>query len=224
MDTTDKAVTAGMQTIAQQYNVMANQTGNHGVYEWKKRMGIHLAFHRDPTNIFIHGVFSLLNAWAVLLIAFPFSFFGLELFGVPIDMAMVTLGLIFFVYARMEVLTAVLVTAAYAATYPFCGPVMEWLGGSVLWMVVLGVVLTFLSLAIQVIIGHGVAEKGIDDAIENFKELFETKNPLYIALLPFYTYLDLMFMLGYRPKLAAYVWAFTNELRPKVVLDNESSQ
>ena len=95
------------------------------------------------------------------------------------------------------------------------------MGGSTLWMVLLGIVLTFVSLAIQVFIGHGIAEEGIDDAIENFKELFQSKNPLYIALLPFYTYLDLMFMLGYRPKLAAYVWAFTNELRPKVVLDNQ---
>ncbi len=221
MSQSQKTIIHGMQLIADQYQVQANQDGDHGAFEWKKRMGIHLAFHRDPMNIFIHGIFSLLNAWAVLLIAYPFSAFGFQVAGVSIDMAMVTLALVFIIYARMEILTAVVVTAAYASTYPLCSPVMEWMGGSTLWMVLLGIVLTFVSLAIQVFIGHGIAEEGIDDAIENFKELFQSKNPLYIALLPFYTYLDLMFMLGYRPKLAAYVWAFTNELRPKVVLDNQ---
>jgi uncharacterized membrane protein YGL010W len=213
----------GMQAISDQYNIIANNDGDHGPFEWKKRMGIHLAFHRDPMNIFIHSIFSLLNAWAVLLIAYPFAFFAVEISGVPLDMAMVILFVVFIIYARMEIFTALLVTAAYAATYPLCGPVMDWMDGSIIGMVALGTFLTFFSLAIQVFIGHGISEKGIDDAIDNFKELFKTKNPLYIALLPFYTYLDLMFMLGYRPKLASYVWAFTSELRPKVVLDHHEN-
>ncbi len=221
MEHSDDLVMHGMKGIAAQYNVQANQSGEHGAYEWKKRMGIHLAFHRNPLNIFIHGIFSIINAWAVLLIVYPFSAFGLNIMGYSVDMALVTLLLVFIIYARMEFITAVLVTGAYGATYALCAPVMEWLGGSVMWMVALGTVLTFLSLAIQVFIGHNMAEKGIDDAVENFKELFQTKNPLYISLLPFYTYLDLMFMLGYRPKLAKYIWAFTNELRSKVILDNK---
>ena len=63
---------------------------------------------------------------------------------------------------------------------------------------------------------HLIAEQGIDDAMDNFAETFESKNPIYITLLPFYTYLDLMFMVGYKPTLAKFVKDITTELRPKL--------
>ena len=209
----------GMQGIADKYQIRGDFTEGAGAYEWKKRMGIHLAYHRNPTNIAIHAIFSLVNAWAVLLITYPFSFFNVTLFGLPIDFAMATLLLIWVLYIRMDFLCGTLTTLAYGATYFLCAPTMALLNGEAYLMVLLGSVLTVAALAVQVYIGHSIAEDGIDDAFENFRELFQSKNPLYLALLPFYTYLDLMFMLGYRPNLSARLWAITDELRNKILTE-----
>ena len=205
-----------MKSIVARYQLTAHAQQSHGVFQWQRRMGVHLAFHQNPTNILIHAIFSVLNAWAVLLMAYPFGVFGLTIAGVPLDMAMVTLLVSFFIYARLDVGGAVVTTLLFASTYPLCPWVFELVGQSSLLMLLLGVVLTVLSLAIQVFIGHGIAEQGIDDAMDNFAETFESKNPIYITLLPFYTYLDLMFMVGYKPTLAKFVNDITTELRPKL--------
>jgi len=212
----------GMKAIAKQYDLKVNQDSDLGPFQWKRRMGIHLAFHRDPLNIVLHAVFSIVNAWALLLIFYPFQLSGLNLFSVPLDMAMVILVATFIIYALMDIGAALLVTIAFALTYPLCAPVMELLQGSTGLMLALGIFLTFLALAVQVFIGHNIAEKGIDDAVDNFKELFESKNPLYITLLPFYTYLDLLFMAGYKPKTAQFIWSMTNELRPKLEAEQKN--
>jgi len=206
----------GMKAIAKKYGLKVNKQSDLGPFEWKRRMGIHLAFHRDPKNILLHAVFSIVNAWALLLIFFPFQVPGVSVFSVQVDVAMLLLCVVFMIYAMLDVGAAILVTGAYALTYPLCALVMELLQGSASLMVALGVFLTFFSLAVQVFIGHNIAEKGIDDAVENFKELFESKNPVYFILLPFYTYLDLLFLAGYKAEKAKFIWSMTDELRPKL--------
>jgi len=207
---------SGMTSIVERYQLNVHADRHHGVFQWRRRMGVHLAFHRDPTNIAIHALLSIVNAWAILLIAYPFGLFGLSVMNVPIDMAIITLIGMFIVYACMDLGGAVITTALFSVTYPLCQPTFELLNESTSLMLLLGIVLTILALAVQVFIGHGIAEKGIDDAIENFAETLETKNPIYIALLPFYTYLDLMFMAGYRPQQAKIIDDITSELRPKL--------
>ena len=44
----------GMKAIAKNYGLKVNETSDLGPFEWKRRMGIHLAFHRDPVNILLH--------------------------------------------------------------------------------------------------------------------------------------------------------------------------
>jgi len=206
----------GMKAIAKKYGLKVNDASDLGPFKWKRRMGIHLAFHRDPVNIFLHAVFSIVNAWALLLIFFPFQVPGLSALPMQIDFAVLLLFIVFIIYAVMDIGAAVLVTGAYALTYPLCAPVMELLQGSAGLMIALGVFLTLFSLAVQVFIGHNIAEKGIDDAMDNFKELFESKNPLYLIVLPFYTYLDLLFLVGYKAEKAKFIWSMTDELRPKL--------
>jgi uncharacterized membrane protein YGL010W len=216
----------GMTSIVERYQLSVHANRQHGVFQWRRRMGVHLAFHRDPTNIVIHALFSIINAWAILLIAYPFGlsslsgmnipFLNVAIMNIPLDMAIITLAAMFIIYACMDVGGAIITTALFAATYPLCQPTFEMLNESTALMLLLGVVLTVLALAFQVFIGHGIAEKGIDDAVENFAETIETKNPIYIALLPFYTYLDLMFMAGYRPQQARIINDITSELRPKL--------
>ena len=206
----------GMYKIAQRYQLKTHASAHHGIFDWKRRMGIHLAFHRSPTNIIIHALFSLINVWAILLMAYPFQIINLELFNTTITLAMVILALVFILYAFMDLGAAILITALYSLTYPLCEPIMNWLSNSTALMLVFGSVLTLLALAVQVYIGHNIFEQGIDDASENFDELFSSKNPILFAALPFYTYLDLFFMMGYRPKLAQFIWDMTRELRPKL--------
>ena len=91
----------GMKAIAKNYGLKVHEKSDFGPYEWKRRMGIHLAFHRDPVNIFLHAVFSIMNAWAILLIAFPFQVPGFSIFSVPVDMAMLVLVAVLFIYALM---------------------------------------------------------------------------------------------------------------------------
>ncbi|MAZ89485.1 MAG: hypothetical protein CL693_17775 [Cellvibrionaceae bacterium] len=206
----------GMNSIVERYQLAVHVDRHHGVFQWRRRMGVHLAFHQDPINIAIHAIFSIVNAWAILLIAYPFSLFDIAVFNLSINMAIVTLIGMFVIYSCMDVGGAVVTTALFSATYPLCQPAFELLQESTSLMVISGIVLTIAALAVQVFIGHGISEKGIDDATENFAETLETKNPIYIALLPFYTYLDLMFMVGYRPQQARIVADITSELRPKL--------
>jgi uncharacterized membrane protein YGL010W len=206
----------GMKRIVEHYQLTTHESENQGVFQWKRRMGVHLAFHRDPTNIAIHAVFSVLNAWAILLLAYPFGLFELSILGAPLNLALVTLLVMFVIYACMDIGAALFTVILFALTYPLCAPVFELLNHSTVAMVLLSVFLTVLALAVQVFIGHGISEQGIDDATDNFAEMFETKNPLYITLLPFYTYLDLMLMVGYKPTLARYINDITVELRPQL--------
>jgi len=101
--------------------------------------------------------------------------------------------------------------------YPLCQWSFEALGQSVLWMTCAGIAVFFVALWIQVGIGHKICEDGIGDEVENIAELFESKNPIPFIVLPVYTVLDLLFMLGYRKNLSTFIWKMTNELRPKLL-------
>ena len=138
-----------------------------------------------------------------------------------VDLAMLLRAGLFIVYVLMDWLTALVLTALYSATYFLCPIVMDWLGGSALLMVVSRVVITAAALAVQFFIGHNIGEQGIDDAKENIQEMIAKKNPIYFMLLPFYCYLDLFFMLGYKPSEAKIIYAIMNELRPILVAENE---
>lgn len=211
---------AGYRAIATKYGLRAHIDDDLGVFEWKRRMGVHLAFHRNPVNIALHTVFPVVNGFAVLLILYPWTIPGVTILSQPLNLALIFLALSFVLFAVLDVLAAVLVTGVVAATYPLCSWAMEQLDGSALWMAIVGAVLFVFALAVQVLIGHNIAERGIDDSTDNFKELFETKNPIYFTVLPVYTILDLLFMLGYRPGLARFIWDITDELRPKVEAHN----
>jgi uncharacterized membrane protein YGL010W len=202
----------GWRAIAARYQLTAHTHDDCGVFDWKRRMGVHMAFHRQPINIAIHALWSLVNAWALLLIAYP-----LQIPALNLDGALLLLGAAFVLYALIDVATAVLTSVVYTLGYLACPFVMSMVGGSALAMVALGALLTAIALAVQVYIGHGVAERGVDDARENFQELFRTGNPVYLMLLPAYTYLDLLFRLGHRKDLARFVADVTDELRPRLV-------
>ncbi len=210
----------GYLNIAKNYGLTAGTNENLGLFQWKRRMGIHLAFHRDPMNIFLHALFPAFNALGILMMCYPFFIelpFNNPLLPENISLALLVLAGSFLVYLLIDVLAALLVSIPVLVLYPLCQISFELLDQSVLWMALAGLTMFFVALWIQVGIGHKICEDGIGDEVENIAELFESKNPIPFIVLPVYTILDLLFMLGYRKKLSAFIWNITDELRPQLL-------
>jgi len=216
----------GYLNIAKMYGLTTPENDNLGIFQWKRRMGIHLAFHRDPMNIFLHALFPVFNALGVLMICYPFFIDvpgNLSLLPQSLSLALLVLAGSFFIYALIDLLAAILVSLPVLLLYPLCQWSFEALGQSVLWMTCAGIAVFFVALWIQVGIGHKICEEGIGDEEENIAELFESKNPIPFIVLPVYTILDLLFMLGYRKTLSTFIWKMTDELRPKLLAQLQSN-
>ncbi len=213
----------GYLNIAKQYQLTKGADEKLGLFQWQRRMGIHLAFHRDPMNIFLHTVFPVFNALGVLLMCYPLFIDIPMLSEAPVSVALGVLFVSFLLYALVDILASVLVCLPVLLLYPLCQWSYEAMGQSVWAMEVLGLAIFMLALWIQVGIGHKICEKGLGDEVENIKEMFESKNPMHFIILPVYTVLDLLFMVGYRRQQSTRVWKIMNELRPKLVkeLDEE---
>ncbi|MEH6347600.1 MAG: hypothetical protein V7785_21065 [Bermanella sp.] len=206
----------GYLNIANIYQLKAGTSQKLGLFQWQRRMGIHLAFHRDPMNIFLHTVFPVFNALGILMMCYPF-FIELPVINETVSLALLVLMASFLLYALVDVLAAILVSAPVLLLYPLCQWSFELLGGSIFWLMIAGSLIFIIALWIQVGIGHKICENGLGDEIENIVEMFESKNPIQFIILPVYTVLDLLFMLGYRKSQGKLVWEIMNELRPKLV-------
>eukprot|EP01098_Paradermamoeba_levis_P011194 TRINITY_DN4779_c0_g1_i1.p1 TRINITY_DN4779_c0_g1~~TRINITY_DN4779_c0_g1_i1.p1 ORF type:complete len:199 (-),score=22.91 TRINITY_DN4779_c0_g1_i1:156-752(-) len=160
-------------------------------YEWNKRMGVHMAFHQDFMNNLIHCVFTTFDAWCVVV---AFSLFNIPLINLNAGIPLLLTA--FYIYSRVDVGAALALIALFLPALPLTFYLHSLFGSSTLAVFALSIVLFFGFLAFQVQVGHGVFEKGIDDADVNFAEFFKTYKPVYLALLPIYSALDLMFFCG----------------------------
>jgi uncharacterized membrane protein YGL010W len=171
-----------------------------GVFEWKRRMGVHEAYHQDARNRLVH--------WLCIPV---------ELLSVVALLALIPLG-----PARDAALVAlVCVAPIYLATEPLLGTLMiAFLAGcrflaveagawSALATLALAVVLFTVTFTVQLRLGHAVFEGGRDDTDKNLAELRRTKNPIPILLVFYYHLVELAFAVGYRPRLRDNVAAFT---------------
>ena len=214
----------GYLNIAKNYNLSIGTSENMGLFDWKRRMGIHLAFHRDPMNIFLHSIFPVLNALAILMMCYPLFMTFPWLTDQPFSVALLVLLASFILYALVDVLAATLVCGPVLLLYPICQSSFLYFDQSSMAMLVSGAGLFLFALWVQVGIGHKVCESGLGDEVENIAEMFESKNPIHFIILPVYTILDLLFMMGYRKQQASIVWGIMNELRPKIVKElNETT-
>jgi uncharacterized membrane protein YGL010W len=57
------------------------------------------------------------------------------------------------------------------------------------------------TFSIQVGVGHMIFEEGRDDTEQNIGEFLRTWNPIYISCIPFYHHMEIIFMLGFRPRI-----------------------
>ncbi len=207
----------GYKNIAEEFQITRLQHSPAGLFGWKHRMGIHLAFHTNPMNNLLHVVMPPFNTLGVLMCFYPIAVPGISIGGVEMNGALVALLGTFLIYALLDVLAAALTLAPVVLLYPLCAWTFELTGHSTVLMVVIGASIFFAALWMQVGIGHKIFEEGIGDEDENIGEVYDTFNPLYFTLLPVYSILDILFHLGYRKKTAAEIRGIAEELRPLVL-------
>jgi uncharacterized membrane protein YGL010W len=155
-------------------------------------MGVHEAYHLDPTNRLIHWLCIPFELAAVLKL--------LALVPAPLDLGLVAIGAIGIVYCAADRI------GGFAMVLLLLG---LWLGathltsGSAFADAVMAITAFALAFAFQTRVGHGVYEHGLDDTTMNLAELRRTGNPIPVLLVFYYHALELLFALGYRPELAA---------------------
>lgn len=162
-----------------------------GAFDWIRRMGVHEAYHLDPTNRLIHWICIPIELAAVLKL--------LAVVPGPLDVGLVAIVAVGAIYVAADVVGGAAMTAlllvlrASVTALTTGGPLAD----AVVAVLVFGAAFTF-----QTQIGHGVYERGVDDTAMNLAELARTKNPIPTLLIFAYHGFELLFALGYRPGLA----------------------
>lgn len=173
-----------------------------GAFGWKRRMGVHEAYHQDFHNRLVHWfcIPSELLAVAALLAAIPL--------GPARDAALVAVILLAPIYVATEPLLGAFMIAFLAGCRWLS---LQALDVSVAGTIVGAIVLFAVTFAIQIRVGHGLYEEGRDDTEQNLAELRRTKNPIPILLVFYYHLVELAFAVGYRPALRAEVERHSRE-------------
>lgn len=163
----------------------------NGIFEWKRRMGVHLAYHQSSMNRLIH------------FICFPCQLIGLlKLLSLLPSMGEWDVSLLLIIalspiFILPEMLSGMLMVVLFMGLrFVALELPGSWVG------LLMGVLFFAISFTIQTEIGHKVFEEnGRDDTEKNINELLETKNPIPFLLVFYYHVLNLLLLFGYRPKL-----------------------
>jgi uncharacterized membrane protein YGL010W len=153
-------------------------------------MGVHEAYHLDPTNRIIHWICIPIELCAVLklLAAVP---------G-PFDLGLLALLSVATVYLATDLVAGTLMTVLLLALRALATAVTT---GSPALDAVVALVTFVAAFVFQTRVGHGIFEQEIDDTEKNLAELRRTGNPIPILLVFYYHLLELLFAAGYRPAL-----------------------
>jgi uncharacterized membrane protein YGL010W len=164
---------------------------NGGRFDWIRRMGVHEAYHLDPTNRLIHWVCIPIELAAVLKL--------LALAPGPLDFALVAIVAVGAIYVAADLVGGAAMIALLLGLRGLVSPLTTGrpLADAAVAALVFGAAFTF-----QTRVGHGVFERGVDDTAMNLAELARTKNPIPTLLVFAYHGFELLFALGYRPGVA----------------------
>lgn len=157
-------------------------------------MGVHEAYHLDPTNRLIHWICIPIELAAVVKL--------LAVIPAPIDLGILTIGLAGVVYLLADTLAGAGMVALLLALRAVVAPLTT---ESAMLDALLASAVFAAAFTIQTRVGHGVFEHGIDDTEMNLAEFARTRNPIPLLLVFAYHGLELLFAAGYRPALAAEV-------------------
>jgi uncharacterized membrane protein YGL010W len=173
-----------------------------GAFGWKRRMGVHEAYHQRGANRVLHWLLIPVELWAVVkLLAWVPLPAGL-------DLGLLVILTIAPVYLATELVLGGLMVGFLLACWTSAGALLVAPSP----LAVLGVLLLFaVSFGLQVAVGHGVFEQGRDDTDKNLRELAQTKNPIPILLVFYYHLVEIALLLGYRPALRRQIADFTRE-------------
>lgn len=163
-------------------------------FDWVRRMGVHEAYHLDPTNRRIHWICIPIELAAVvkLIAAIP----------APVDLGVLAIALVGLLYVLADALAGTCMVVLLLVLRAVVTPLTT---GSALLDSLLAVTVFATAFTIQTRLGHGVFERGIDDTEMNLAEFARTKNPIPLLLVFAYHGLELLFAAGYRPALSARV-------------------
>lgn len=206
-----------IRAIVTKYGLKAHRNINTGYFGWVRRMGIHMAYHQNIWNKFHHLVFTTLS---IPLVMISLHYVTIQGFSAAAVLGSYSVAAMAFCDAQIATFMAVLYWSSYAwIAVPVCAAYPPFVGAPV------SLGLFALATADQIVIGHGIHERGVDDSNINFGELFGTVNPTYFLLLPFYTYAHVaMAYCGYRPQLSAVINDITVELRRELLREKASAR
>lgn len=159
-----------------------------GAFEWIRRMGVHEAYHLDPTNRLIHWICIPIELAAVLKL--------LGLVPGPIDIAFAAIVVVGAIYLAADLLGGAIMIALLVLLRAL---VAAWTTGSAALDALVAGGMFAAAFGVQTRVGHGVFERGVDDTEMNLAELARTKNPIPTLLVFAYHGFELLFALGYRP-------------------------
>lgn len=163
-------------------------------FDWVRRMGVHEAYHLDPTNRLIHWICIPLELAAIMKL--------LGLVPSPVDLDVVAIALVGVVYVLADAVAGAALTILLLGLRVLVAPMTT---GSALLDAALAAAVFAAAFTIQTRVGHGIFEHGIDDTEMNLAEFSRTKNPIPLLLVFAYHGLELLFAAGYRPALSARV-------------------
>lgn len=164
---------------------------NRGVFDWKQRMGVHWAYHQNVTNRVVH------------FICIPFILLGIiKLISLLPEIAdyEVTYLIILLmapIFLLPELLSGICLIVLLAILSIIAAMLPAGLIGGII-----GLSSLIIPFIIQTQVGHKCFEiEGRDDTERNIKEFLQTKNPIPLLLIFYYHMVELLLLLGYRPKL-----------------------
>jgi uncharacterized membrane protein YGL010W len=160
-------------------------------FDWVRRMGVHEAYHLDPTNRLIHWMCIPIELAAVVKLV------GLVPF--PVGLSLIVIALVGAIYLVADLVGGAAMVGLLLALRALALPLTS---GSVALDAVLAAATFAAAFVFQTRVGHSVFERGVDDTAMNLAELARTKNPIPTLLVFAYHALEL---LGYRPALWARV-------------------
>jgi len=171
-----------------------------GRFDWKRRMGVHEAYHQSLANRWLHWSCIPLELLAIVKLA------SLASLGGHLDLALVVIAIVAPIYLLTEPVIGTTMVGFLVGCWWLADHGPRFGTG---WDVLVAVALFSATFAVQVAIGHGSFEGGRDDTNQNLAEFRTSRNPIPLLLVFYYHLVEIFFALGYRPRLERDVAVFT---------------
>jgi len=180
-----------------------NKLKDRPILNWHYRMGKHEGVHNNVYNRIIHWICIPCQIFATFLVFSNVEFGILDLLGynLPINLSLILLFSLVYIYSLLDLYGGLYTCILWTPLLILANTMHQTMSfNSTSYEILFGLFFFISTFSIQIGIGHNVCEEGRDDTEDNMGELFHTKNPLYISLIPFYHHMEVLYAFGYDPK------------------------